>query len=213
MKIKKQIIITLVLLSVQCVMRAQTGAGIPVHDKSLEYQIKWTYGGYHRVTRDSLNPFPWYWAFHNPYYYGSHPNYEEVQTAKTYTQWTEYYSKQQEQANDSIYKQHLAQDLYNIVDVAYLLEEQQFARRIDTFYLYNNKIRRLDLDNSNNIADDLEGSFLEVYEKVKAVKASYLENHKREEAYLDYEEEMDIIIVATKKMYKLLNLCANSVFN
>lgn len=213
MKLKKQIIITLVLLSVQCVMSAQTGAGIPVHDKSLEYQIKWTYGGYHEVTRDSLNPFLWYWAFHNPYYYGSQPNYEEVKTAKTYTQWTEYLSKQHEEANDSIYKRRLVKDLYNTIDVAYLLEQQKFERMIDTFYFYNDKIRRLDLENSDDIADDLKESFLEVYDKVKAIKTSYLENHKREDAYLQYEEEMDKIIIGTKKIYKLLNLCANSVFN
>lgn len=182
-----------------------------VHDEHLEYQIKWTYGGY-PVSRDSLSPFFWYWATHNEYYYGSQPNVPQLEWAKTYTQWTDYNSQKQEKAMDTIYKEQLVKDVYNTIDIAYLLEQRQFERKIDTFYYYNNKIKHLDLEASEDIANRMEDIFLESYEKVKAIKGSYIENHKRQEAYIDYEEEMDQTIVCTRKLYQMLKLCENSPF-
>lgn len=189
-----------------------------VHDESLQQQIKFTYGWeQYELTTDSLTPQWWYWAFEHVFgdymdgdYY---PNYRVTLGTALHSTETKNKTEKQEKAMDTVYKQELIKDIYNTVDIAYLLEELQFKWRIDTFNFYNNKIRQIDLPESNRLANNMNDLFIESYEKVRAIKSSYIENHKREEAYLQYEEEMDEIITYQKRLYKLIKLCKSSPFN
>lgn len=196
---------------------AQSDDAKRVHDKGLQQQIKFTYGWeQYEVTTDSLYPHNWYWTFEHllgNYIDGDYyPNYKETNLSRQYSLLTQIYTTKEKESMDSIYKKELAQDIYNIVDVAYLIEEAEILWRADTFNYYNNKIRELQLPESNNIANNMNNLFLESLDKVEAIKSSYIENHKRQEAYMQYEEEMDEVINYTKRLYRLMKLCKNSPF-
>lgn len=188
-----------------------------VHDKGLQQQIKFTYGWeQYELTTDSLYPHNWYWTFEHllgNYMDGDYyPNYKVTLETATKTILTDEEAKKEEKAMDTLYKQELIKDVYNMVDIAYVIEEAQILWRADTFNFYNNKIRELRLPQSNDIANHLNDLFIEPLEKVQAIKSSYLENHKRQDAYIEYENEMDEIINDTKRVYKLMKLCKNSPF-
>lgn len=188
-----------------------------VHDKGLEQQIKFTYGWeQYEVTTDSLYPQFWYWTFEHllgNYMDGDYyPNYKVTLETATSTALTDNRAEKEEKAMDTLYRQELIKDVYNLVDLAYIIEEAQILWRADTFNYYNNKIRALNLPQSNEIANHMNDLFLEPVEKVQAMKSSYIENHKRQEAYIQYEQEMDDVINDTRRIYKLLKLCKNSPF-
>lgn len=188
-----------------------------IHDKSLQQQIKFTYGWeQYEITTDSLYPQWWYWTFEHllgNYMDGDYyPNYKVTLESTVKNTTTQNNTNKEEKSMDTLYRQELIKEIYNTVDLAYIIEEAEILWRADTFNFYNNKIRRLEIPESNDVANDLNDLFLEQIDKVKAIKNSYLENHKRQEAYLKYENEMDEIINYAKRAYRLMKLTKNSPF-
>lgn len=217
MKYIKLLILVLVTTPLYIKAQVKDGEVRRVHDKGLEQQIKFTYGWErYEITTDSLYPQYWYWTFEHllgNYIDGDYyPNYKVTLETTTNTVLTDAKAEKEEKAMDTIYKQKLLKDVYNMVDLSYIIEEAQILWRADTFNYYNRKIRALDLPQSNEIANHLNDMFIEQVEKVEAIRASYIENHKRQEAYIQYEEEMDDVIKDTKRAYKILKLCKNSPF-
>lgn len=216
---KRLRILILLLVSLQISLNAQVKDGEVrrVHDKGLEQQIKFTYGWeQYEITTDSLYPHYWYWTFEHllgNYMDGDYyPNYKVTLETAAKTVVTENATDKEEKAMDTVYKEELIKDVYNMVDLAYIIEEAQILWRVDTFNYYNNKIRTLGLPQSNDVANHMNDLFIESIDKVNAIKASYIENHKRQEAYLQYEEEMDEVISDVKRVYKLMKICKNSPF-
>lgn len=216
-KIQILLLMTFIIPSFLYAQVKDDGGVRKVNDKGLQQQIKFTYGWeQYELTTDSLYPHGWYWTFEHllgNYMDGDYyPNYKVTLETATDAVLTDDRAKKEEKAMDTVYKQELIKDAYNMVDLAYIIEEAQFLWRADTFNYYNNKIRRLELSNSNEIANHLNDMFIESLDKVQAIKRSYLENHKRQEAYLDYEKEMDEVIGYAKRTYALMKICKNSPF-
>lgn len=212
----KKHILLFFLFSIPLLLKAQDDVR-KVHDKGLQQQIKFTYGWeQYEVTTDSLHPHDWYWLWEHllgNYIDGDYyPNYTVTLGTGVWMTFNKMLTNNEEKAIDSIYRKELAHDFYNMVDIAYIIEEAQILWRADTFNYYNNKIRELQLPESNRIANDMNNLFLESLDKVNAIKSSYLENHKRQEAYMQYEEEMDEVIDNTKRLYRLMKMCKNSPF-
>lgn len=184
-----------------------------VHDKNLENQIKFTYGWeVYPIGHDSLTPHNWYQNLHGPYMRDYANNWFMTYPIRQFSIETDTLTQRQQRNVDTLYQQRLKEFAYREIDLAYLLERSEIIQKQSEFDVYYIKIRDSQAPNCEALANDMKELFDEVIQKFNAINESHLENHKRQEAYIAYQDELDEILWYTKKLYKLTELGKHNIF-
>ena len=183
-----------------------------VHDENLENQIKFTYGDRQPIGTDILTPQTWYELLHRPYMEDYSNNWHETYFIKDSSIQTDTATQRYQRNIDTIYQKRLVEYAYRTIDLAYLLERNEIIQKQSDFNFYYRKIKNSETPNCEAIADAMKEMFDEVLQKFDAIKESHLENHKRQEAYVQYQDELDDIIWHTKKLHKLTELAKHNIF-
>lgn len=183
-----------------------------VHDENLENQIKFTYGDRQPIGTDILTPQTWYELLHRPYMEDYSNNWHETYFIKYSSIQTDTATQRYQRNIDTIYQKRLVEYAYRTIDLAYLLERNEIIQKQSDFNFYYRKIKNSETPNCEAIADAMKEMFDEVLQKFDAIKESHLENHKRQEAYVQYQDELDDIIWHTKKLHKLTELAKHNIF-
>ena len=201
----------IILLPVLCQAQNEGGERL-VHDENLENQIKFTYGDRQPIGHDILTPQTWYEIFHAPYMRDYSGNWHETYWLLQSTILTDTATQRHQRNIDTIYQKRMVEYAYRTIDLAYIFEQNEIIEKRADFYFYYRKIRNSETPNCEAIADAMKELFDEVLQKIDVIKGSHLENHKRQEAYVQYQDELDEILWHTKKLYKLTDLAKHNIF-